>query len=178
MNVNIVPTCAWAVIEMARDPELLRAIRTEAETAYTTDARTGQRVLDLRRVVALPVLQSFYTEILRMHVSINISRTLTQPVAVAGYTLPTGSIVQAPTWIAHYADAVWAVDGHPASEFWAWRHVTYVDDKESGKPIPRFEMRGCPTDFFPFGERSRPLHLVFTQRRDFYGETLLTNSHP
>lgn len=36
-------------------------------------------------------------------------------------------MVQTCSHIAHLEESVWGMEGHPASEFWAWRHVKYVD---------------------------------------------------
>lgn len=140
---------------MVKDQQLFQAIREEAETAYTTDPRTGKRILDVQKVVALPLLQSVYTEALRLHVSFNISREVVKPLEMSGYTLPVNSLLQAPSRIAHYNESVWGVDGHPASEFWAYRNIKFVEqvDVETGgmKRAMQFEVRGRPTDFFPFG---------------------------
>jgi len=153
MNANTIPVCAWAIMEFARDPALHRAVRDEATTAYTTN-ESGRRVLDAQKLLALPLLQSVYTEAMRLHVSINVTREVVAPLEVEGYTLAPGSILQAPTEISHYQESVWGVEGHPAAEFWAERHVRYADEPgEDGKPrrVARFEMAGRPTDFFPFG---------------------------
>ena len=52
-----------------------------------------------------------------------------------------------PTELAHYEEGVWGVEGHPAEEFWAERHVKVG---EGGNRV--MEMRGKPTDWFPYGE--------------------------
>ena len=83
--------------------------------------------------------------VMRLRVSINVTREVVRPLEVDGYLLKPGSVLQAPTEISHYDEAIWGADGHPAAEFWAERHVKYVD----GAPV--FEMRGRPTDFFPYG---------------------------
>jgi len=153
MNANTVPISAWAVIELARDPELQRALREEVETTLMMD-NEGRCVVDRQKMLALPLLQSVFVEVMRLHVSINITREVVQPLEIEGYRLPPGTVLQAPTEISHYAEVVWGVEGHPASEFWAARHVRYVDEKgEDGqvKRVPKFEMTGRATDWFPFG---------------------------
>jgi len=62
--------------------------------------------------------------------------------------VPKHALIQAPTLLAHFNDQVWAAEGHPASEFWAYRHVRY--HKESGEM--EFAMAGGPNDFFPYGK--------------------------
>jgi len=153
LNANTIPIAAWSVIEVARDPELQRALREEVETALTTDGE-GQHVVDQQKMVALPLLQSLYFEIMRVHVSINVSREVAQPLEVEGYRLLPGDMLQAPTLISHFDEAVWGVEGHPASEFWAARHVRYVDEKDDDgkvRRVPKFEPAGRPTDWFPYG---------------------------
>lgn len=144
-------------MEMVRDPALLTAIRQEANSATIIDPETGNRTFDLDRLKDLPLLQSVYTEVMRRHVSINITREVRQPFQMEGFTLEKGAVLQAPTHLAHYDEPVWGVEGHPASEFWAWRHIKYVsstDDNGNETKTPVFEMRGRATDYFPYGEFS------------------------
>jgi hypothetical protein len=153
-------------MELAKDPDLWREIRQEVETTYVTDPATGHRTIDAKKLLALPLLQSLYIEIMRMRVSINVTREVVEPLEMEGYTLAAGTILQAPTEISHYKESVWGADGHPASEFWAARHVKYVDETdETGKTrsVPRFEMVGKPTDFFPYG--TSPKHSANSTQR-------------
>ncbi len=115
------------MIEIAKDPSLFQAVREEVKSAYKIDPATQQPVIDAQTLVSLPILQSVYAEILRLHVSINITREVVGPIAVEGHSLKKGALVQAPSEIAHCDERTWAVDGHPASEFWAMRHVQYVE---------------------------------------------------
>ncbi|KAM7211808.1 cholesterol 7-alpha-monooxygenase 4 [Rhypophila decipiens] len=148
LNASTVPITGWLVMELIKDPYLFRVIRAEAETAYVA-TESGERILDVQKVLTLPILQSLYTEGLRVHVSFNISREVVNQVEMEGYTLPAKSIIQAPTGISHLNEQVWGVEGHPANEFWAYRNVRYVE--QGDKKVPVFEMRGRPTDFFPYG---------------------------
>ncbi|KAK3328242.1 cytochrome P450 [Cercophora scortea] len=80
-------------------------------------------------------VSSLYVEIMRLHVSLNITRQAKQALELDGYAIEKGALVQTCSQVAHYDEAVWAVDGHPASEFWAWRHVKEVevaDEEGSG----------------------------------------------
>ncbi|KAK5655986.1 hypothetical protein OQA88_5124 [Cercophora sp. LCS_1] len=142
-NANTVPVCTWAILEMIRDPGLLERLREEVDSVVVVE--NGERKFDIQRLVNLPLLQSVYVEVMRLRVSIHVTREVVQPLEVEGYTLKPGSVLQAPTELAHWNEEVWGVEGHPAAEFWAERHVKYAD----GKAV--FEMRGRPTDFFPYG---------------------------
>ncbi|KAK6064063.1 Cholesterol 7-alpha-monooxygenase 4 [Seiridium cupressi] len=75
--------------------------------------------------------------------------------------------------IAHHDEAVWGVPEHPASEFWAHRHIKYVestDEAGNSQRKPEFSMAGRPSSFFPYGNRTHltsyhasycPLKLTF-----------------
>ncbi|KAI1178072.1 cytochrome P450 [Nemania sp. FL0916] len=164
LNGNTVPITTWAMIELIRDPELLRDIREETETVYTVDPETGSRRIDARKLVNLPLLQSLYVELMRTHVSFNITREATQPLVIAGCPIEKGALVQVCSRIEHYAEDVWGVEGHPASEFWAYRHVKDVDTvQQLGHKVSaaetgvktlknrQFVMKGRPSSFLPFG---------------------------
>ncbi|EXF77052.1 hypothetical protein CFIO01_01699 [Colletotrichum fioriniae PJ7] len=144
----------WAVMEVIKDRSLFQAVREEVDSVSVTDPKTGKPTFDVAKLVTLPLLQSIYVETLRMHVSINITREVMEPTELGGYHLSKGSLVQAPTQIGHREESVWGVEGHPASEFWAERHIKYVEKQdEDGKPqnVKEFSMTGRPSDFFPYG---------------------------
>lgn len=144
-NANSVPMSTWAMMEIIADPELYRAVREECLAASTVDASTGQRVFNPQKLLSMPLLQSVYIETLRLHVSINVTRQVTQSLTLDGHVLTPGSLIQAPSQIGQYNEAVWGSDGHPAAEFWAGRHIKY----DNGKP--EFTMAGRTASFFPFG---------------------------
>ncbi|GAP85198.2 putative cytochrome P450 [Rosellinia necatrix] len=162
LNGNTVPITTWAMIELVRDPELLRAVREEIGTVCEVDPGTGARHIDAQRLVNLPLMQSLYVELLRTHVSFNVTRQATRPLAIEGYPIEKGALVQVCSRIEHYHKDVWGVEGHPASEFWAYRHVKYVDDVQvegqgqeqgqvKGAKKAQFVMKGRPSSFLPFG---------------------------
>jgi len=144
---------------MIRDPSLLESLRSQVDSV-AIDSSTGQRTFDLQRLINLPLLQSVYTEVMRLHVSINVTREVVQPLEVEGYMLTPGSILQAPTELAHLNESVWGAEGHPAGEFWAERNIKWVEEPETGKRVPVFEVRGRPTDWFPYGELSPPFAVL------------------
>ena len=89
------------LIEIVKDRALCDVIRKEVARARTS---TGE--IDTRTLISLPVLQSVYTEILRMHVSFLITRTATENVVIDGWTVPQGSTIQAPTEVAHFDENI------------------------------------------------------------------------
>ncbi|KAF3767173.1 cytochrome P450 [Cryphonectria parasitica EP155] len=144
-NANSVPMSTWAMMEVIADPQLYRAVREECLAASSVDPVTGKRTFDAQKLLAMPVLQSVYIETLRLHVSINVTREVTQPITLDGYRLTAGSLIQAPSQIGQYNEAVWGSPGHPASEFWAGRNLKH----DAGKA--EFTMAGRTSSFFPFG---------------------------
>ena len=149
----------WMIVELAKDPALLEAVREEVATTYVTDLETGKRTFDIQKLAILPLLQSIFTETLRLRMNFNIIRQVNEPFAVDGYTLKKGAMLQAPMQVAHYDEAVWGNEGHPASEFWAERHIKYVDETDGSGNVGRkrtFAMAGRPSSYFPFGTVQTP----------------------
>jgi hypothetical protein len=142
-NGNSTPITSWAMMYIIRDPELAAAVRKEIAATRATPTSP----LDPRRIVSLPLLQSIYIECMRLHVSFAITRTVRSAYVVPGYTpIPAGSLAMACSCVAHLDEKEWGAPGHPAAEFWAWRHVkTDKDGRQS------FVMAARPSSFFPFG---------------------------
>lgn len=142
------------ILELAKDPALLEAVREEVATTYVTDPKTGERTFDIQRLATLPLLQSVFTETLRLRMNFNIIRQVKEPFAVDGYTLKKGAMLQAPMMVAHYDEAVWGTAGRPASEFWSERHIKYVEETDDPGNVSHkrtFAMAGRPSSYFPFG---------------------------
>lgn len=143
------------MIELIKDSSLFHAVRLEVMGALATDPTSGQRGFDLQKLLALPLLQSVYYEAMRLHVSINITRELREPITVDGHRLAKGALLQAPTSISHLDETVWAKDGHSAKSFWAERHVktvTITNDDGTVTESKESALAGKPTQFFPFGK--------------------------
>lgn len=142
-------------MHLVQDASLLAAVREEVISVLTTDDDTGQRRLDTQRLVNLPLMQSLYVETMRLHVSFNPMRKAVRPLIIQGYDIEKGALVQTCSRISHLEEEVWASEGHPASEFWAWRHVKTVQemDERTGDMVlrQRFNMAGRPSSFFPYG---------------------------
>lgn len=140
-------------MEIIQDPALMAAVREESAQAWVRDSESGELHLDSQKLVALPLLQSMYTDVMRLRISYIVSRKVVRPVIVDGFKLPAGSLLQGCTELAHRDEAVWGTDAHPASEFWAYRHVKEVDAVVDGGKTTKtyqFSMRGRPSSFFPY----------------------------
>ena len=134
------------MMELIADPKLYSAVREECLAASTADPISGERTFNIQKLLSMPLLQSVYLETLRLHVSINVTREVTQSITLDGYHLTAGSLIQAPSQIGQYNEAVWGSHGHPAAEFWAGRNLKY---DANGKA--EFTMAGRTSSFFPFG---------------------------
>lgn len=153
-NANTTPVVGWCLMEIIKDPSLFRAVRAEVAKAIVTDPSTNKRTIDVQILIASPLLQSIYVESMRLHVSMNITREVMQPIQVGNHELEKGSLIQAPTEVSHFDEGIWGAEGHPASEFWAERHVKYVEKVgEDGKTerVPQFSMAGRANDWYPYG---------------------------
>lgn len=115
---------AYMLIEMVRDPSLLQRIRAEVRTALVIGTKASSVLdIDINKLSVLPLLNSVYSECLRLRSSIPISRRLRQDIEIDGYTLKKDNFILAPSWISHVDEEVWASSGHPAREFWAERFM-------------------------------------------------------
>jgi cytochrome P450 len=158
----------WMIIEVTKDPALLQAIRQEVATAYLTDPETGSRTISVEKVVTLPLPlpQSVFTETLRLRVNFNLTRNVKEPITLDGFTMQKGSLLQAPSVVAHYDEATWASTGHSATEFWAERHVKYQDERDEAGNVARTRksaLAARPSDYFTFGMLLRRSPLPSTR---------------
>ncbi|KAK7978557.1 cytochrome P450 [Apiospora saccharicola] len=155
LNTNTVPICTWIMMELIKDPDLLQAVKREVAVSTVLSAgASSPPALDEQKITSIPLLQSIYAETLRLHVGILITRTSLVPVTVAGYSFPRGTVFHAPTQVAHLDESTWGAPGHPASEFWAYRHIQErVTENEKGEVEKHleFSLAGPSGAFFPYG---------------------------
>jgi cytochrome P450 len=167
------------MIECIRDKNLFAAIRSEASSAFLT-SQDGSRKLDLSRLVDLPLLQSLYAEVLRLHHSINITREVTDDMVLDGWNLKKGYLIQAPSHLSHVDESVWGEPGHPASAFWAERHLVSVQKTDSSgqvTTVKEFSMAKRTRSFFPYGKLSGPHMLQAANRLTGGGLTICPGRH-
>ena len=155
-NANATRMTIWALMELVKDPILYKAVRDEIVTkCLKIDPTTAARSLDTYEMLKLPLLQSLSTEVLRLHISVNVTREAVQPLLLGSHTIEKGDLLQAPSQLAHHDEEVWGEKGHPASEFWAQRHIIHTDNVDpSGKAISQaeFSMGGKSGSYFPYGK--------------------------
>ncbi|KAK9776184.1 putative cytochrome p450 family protein [Seiridium cardinale] len=131
-NTNTIPITIWGIMEISREPELFHALRQEVQGALVVNTSTGGKALGIQKLLTMPLLQSVYVEC----------------------CVSTWISLEAPMQIAHHDEAVWGVPEHHASEFWAHRHIKYVestDEAGNSKRRPEFSMAGRPSSFFTYG---------------------------
>jgi cytochrome P450 len=141
-------------MELNKNAALLKAVREEVAGAFVTDSATGARTLDVQKAVALPLLQSLFTEILRLRVSMVIMRVVEEPMSIGGVNIAKGSLIHAYSGVAHIDEDTWGAPEHPADQFWAERHIKYVEERDQTGQLHRrreFAMAASPACFFPFG---------------------------
>ncbi|KAI2619593.1 cytochrome P450 [Hypoxylon sp. NC1633] len=155
MNTNTIPICTWALMEIIADADLFQATRVEVLQALVTHPVSGDRTFDIQKLASLPLIQSIYTESLRLHLSLNLTRTATEDFTIGGFTLPKGCTIQAPTQVSHYEEAVWGTPTHRASEFWTYRHIKVRDKRpqpgDTGSGTLASSTTGRTGSFFPYG---------------------------
>lgn len=141
----------WMLIELIRDTDLLREIREEVSQVY--NSKEGS--MDVQKLISLPLLQSVFSEVLRLHMSFNVMRNVEKPVNVEKYEVRPGAMIQISMTAAHLDPEVWTVEDHPVDQFWAERHIKYVEETDEQGNVNRkraFDMGGRAASFFPFGE--------------------------
>lgn len=154
MNSNSNPTTMWVTMEIVRDQDLLQAVREEVATVFVDNPETGSRTLDVEGLIRLPLLRSVLAEVLRLHMNFNVLRYVNDPITIDGHKLRRGVMVAAPMLTAHHDETYWGATGHPASEFWAERHIRRKEVKDGAGNVSKarvFALAGRPSSYLPFG---------------------------
>ena len=104
-------------MEVVKAPSLWDAVRWELSVCLTVNLATSQHAVDEARIFSLHLLQSIYTDVLRLHISFNITREVTTAQqTLGGHLLSQHALVQVPTHLAHQDEGVWGTSERPASE--------------------------------------------------------------
>ncbi|KAI6812063.1 hypothetical protein KC340_g14414 [Hortaea werneckii] len=163
---NAIPATGWMLMHIltpTASPNLLPRVLTELRNSLKADGQT----LDVPTLMAQPLLQSIWTETLRLYADVLVTRNLSEdlilPLDKDGkrtVTLKKGDNVFAPSWLGHHDPVAW---GSPAdndnekktnppsyADFNAERFLTV--DPETGKETFSLGGGGGTTGkFFPFG---------------------------
>jgi hypothetical protein len=162
LATNVVPATAWMLAHLL-DPRVNEKDRTSTMQRVMDEiqnARLPNSDLDIHTLTNAPLLNSIFTEVLRLYVDFLVTRELDNDLILPlddskahssprHTLLPRGGIVMAPTWLGHHDAAFWADDGNapPHDVFYPERF--YRLDPETGKG--EFSTQGATGKLFPFG---------------------------
>ena len=183
-NINVHTAAIWTIVEVFRDPLLLSRIRAELAAANVTDITSPE---DIEKILALPLLQSVHSEVLRLRVEVqSVFTSATEEIRINEWRFPKKSLILVPTGPAHRDPNFWNTrDGkYPLDTFWADRFLAYPNDPRSG-PIrkseaaigkaackqtqdntPRYISTGMNDSFMPYGVGERTCPGRFFARRE------------
>ena len=166
-------------METFRDPILLSRVRSELEGSFDA-VEISNAQFDIDKLLRGPLLQSIYSETLRLRIQMYIMRyTDREELRLNQWLFPKQSIVLVSTVPAQMDENVWNTgkdNAHPINKFWADRFLVYPDDPSSGpcskaaahaKPepsspqtvagsvpkaqAPKFSLSGTAGHFIPYG---------------------------
>lgn len=148
-NGNTAPVVFWYLFEALKDSDLLDQMMLEVHLCVSEHAD-----INIKDLGEQPLLQSVYAEVLRLRVSILVSRVVECPqIIFEGYTLQRGEYVLLPTDAMHFNEKAWARAGRPVNtplgEFDAERFLV------SGKSCTKFNQDGLAGLWVPFGGGDR-----------------------
>lgn len=102
-------------------------MRTETEGCLVT-SQSGHPSFDLPRLCSKPLLQSIYTEALRLYVSTSMIRSSEDTsIKLGAWIVPKGALIMIPSFVIHHNQALWSTgaDGSRSVEtFWSERFLT------------------------------------------------------
>ncbi|KAF2172711.1 hypothetical protein M409DRAFT_62435 [Zasmidium cellare ATCC 36951] len=151
ISSNAIPATGWMLFHLLnpKNPSLLERALKEINAATKEDGN-----LDIATLVSQPLLQSLWTETLRLYADVLVTRNLpediTLPLDESGkhhVLFRAGDNVFAPSFLGHRDDNVWSTEDAPYDVFHADRFL--VKDPKTGQEA--FSMSRTTGKFFPFG---------------------------
>ncbi|KAL5465261.1 hypothetical protein PMIN06_000742 [Paraphaeosphaeria minitans] len=157
VNVSLGPAAFWAVQEIFHDPILLERVRSRLPRARSVANVTSllSQAQIREEICADPLMQSIYTEILRLRVCAFVVRRFPHDsVDLHGWRVPRDQICLVSTHIAHMHGDEWNTDGgkEPLNRFWANRFLVLKTDTDT-KLAPPATSKSCPEDPWKFSLR-------------------------
>ncbi|CAG8959562.1 hypothetical protein HYFRA_00001463 [Hymenoscyphus fraxineus] len=136
-NGNIIPAITWCLIDTLTRPSLLTSVLQEISSS------SGADILSISALLSSPLLQSLFSEELRLRTSVTVQRSPQSDFQLGSYTIPKGSVMFSSSWHEQKDPAIWNESptlrspvSHPLTEFWAERFLIYDDDPYSGPSSP------------------------------------------
>lgn len=125
----------WATLEIFRDPALLSEVRSLLKSSFDATAFSEIR-FDVEKLLKLPLLQSIYSETLRLRVQAYMMRyTDREDLQINEWLFPKQNVILISTVPAHTDKTFWNTgrdNAHPVDDFWAHRFLVYPHDPSSG----------------------------------------------
>lgn len=153
LSSNVIPATGWMLMHILNpnaNSELFGRVMAELKQAERADGS-----VDVPTLINSPLLQSIWTETLRLSTDVLVTRNLaedtTLPLDEDGKTfiqMRKGDSVFAPCWISQHDPRTWHDDRALPEEFCADRFLA-PDPENPGQQI--FSMAGTNGKFFPFG---------------------------
>ena len=151
LSSNAIPATGWMLFHILNpmgDPTLLPRSLAEIDKSRSEDGS-----LDIAALISSPLLQSIWTETLRLYTDVLITRNLTEDITLPmdedgkrTVTMHAGDNIFAPSWLGHHDDKAWS-ERAPCEDFYAERFLS--KDPVTGREV--FSLSGTNGKFFPFG---------------------------
>lgn len=152
LSSNVVPISGWMIYNII-NPTVAKTLLPRV-LAEIQEARKLDGSLDIAKLVSQPLLQSIWTETLRMYTDTLVSRSLpediTLPLDEDGkrvVQLRKGDNLFASSWLGHHDTVAWAGETSPLNVFDPERFL--AKDPKTGKDT--FNMGRTGGKFIPFG---------------------------
>lgn len=150
LESNAIPTAQWMLTHIL-DPRGDQTMRERIQ-AEVDEARQADGSLDTSKLIASALLQSAFTETMRLYTDVLVARNLESDLVLpmtngkSELHFGKGSTIFAPSWLGHRDSSNWDdVDTWRADRF-------LVPDPSSDDPnAVKFSMTGTNGKYFPFG---------------------------
>ena len=134
----------WNLIEVYKDPELLAKVLPELQAGVVSPPGQDPSEplkIDLTPILSSPLLQSIYAEVLRMRISLMLTRSSDRADFRFGpWKLSRGAYIAMPSGHIGWHERAWAPHSKGgekhADVFWAERFLVH-DVDESGNGVPQ-----------------------------------------
>lgn len=123
----------WNIIEVFKDKVLLSRLRAELSAADFQGITTDE---DIEKLTAIPLLQSIYSELLRLRVEVQtVFSSDKEDIRINEWRVPKNSLVIVPAGAAHRDPTFWNTKNgeYPLDRFWADRFLAYPSDIKSAR---------------------------------------------
>ena len=146
---NAIPATGWLlmhILDPTADKALFPRVMNELETARKADGS-----IDIPTLMALPLLQSMWSEVLRLYTDVLVTRQLHEDLTLPvddgkrHILLKKGQVAIAPAWVAQHDPTAWSEPSY--STFYPERFLT--TNPETGQDT--FTLSGTAGKFLPFG---------------------------